>query len=41
MIRTWLAGALVAATVSVIPGTPGHADPGGNPCEFTSGSLTH
>jgi hypothetical protein len=41
MIRTWLAGALVAATVSVIPGTPGHAaDPSGNPCEFTSGPLT-
>ncbi|GAA3947418.1 hypothetical protein [Actinoplanes auranticolor] len=43
MIRTWLAGTLVAATavISVIPGSPGFAaDPGLDPCEFTSGSLT-
>lgn len=41
MIRTWLAGALVAATVTVTPGTPGlAADPSGDPCEFITGSLT-
>lgn len=42
MIRTWLAGALIAATtISVIPGSPGlAAEPGGSPCDFTSGPLT-
>jgi hypothetical protein len=42
MIRTWLAGALVAVStaVSVIPGTPGRAEPDADPCGFTSGSLT-
>ena len=43
MIRTWLAGTLVAATtvIGLVPGSPGlAADPTGDPCDLISQAQT-